>query len=109
MPRNKDTVQNGHDDVNNVAAHEADVKLLEELSILQEQIQNKNEKMKASEKNTQNTNVLNAIFKIVIEILVPQVKDIKNSISEMKNFQSEVSEQVSSMKAENELLKKKNS
>ena len=47
MPRNKDTVQNGHDDVNNVAAHEADVKLLEELSILQEQIQNKNEKMKA--------------------------------------------------------------
>ena len=63
--------------------------------------------MKASEKNTQNTNVLNAIFKIVIEILVPQVKDIKNSISEMKNFQSEVSEQVSSMKAENELLKKR--
>ena len=107
MPRNKDTVQNGRDDVNNAAAHEADVKLLEELSTLQEQIQNKNEKMKASEKNTQNTNVLNAIFKIVIEILVPQVKDIKNSISEMKNFQSEVSEQVSSLKVENELLKKR--
>ena len=52
MPRNKDTVQNGHDDVNNVAAHVADVKFLEELLILQEQIQNKNEKMKASEKNT---------------------------------------------------------
>ena len=107
MPRNKDTVQNGRDDVNNAAAHEADVKLLEELSTLQEQIQNKNEKMKAAEKNTQNTNVLNAIFKIMMEVLLPQVKDIKNSISEMKNFQSEVSEQISSMKAENELLKKR--
>ena len=47
MPRNKDTVQNGRDDVDNVAAHEADVKLLEELSILQEQIQNKNEKIES--------------------------------------------------------------
>ena len=105
MPLNNDTVQNGPDDVDN-AANVKD-EFLEELSILQEQIQNKNEKMKAAEKNTQNTNVLNAIFKIMMEVLLPQVKDIKNSISEMKNFQSEVSEQVSSMKAENELLKKR--
>ena len=42
-------------------------------------------------------------------VLAPQVRDIQKSVSEMKNFQSEVSKQVFSLKAENELLKKKNS
>ena len=100
MPPNNDTVQNGPDDVDN-AANVKD-EFLEELSILQEQIQNKNEKMKAAEKTAQNTRLTEAIFKIMTQILVPQVKDIKNSVSEMKKFQSEVSEQVSSMKAEND-------
>ena len=105
MPRNNDTVQNGPDDVDN-AANVKD-EFLEELSILQEQIQNKNEKMKAAEKTAQNTKLTEMIFKILTQILVPQVKDIKNSVSEMKKFQSEVSERVSSLEAENELLKKR--
>ena len=105
MPPNNDTVQNGPDDVDN-AANVKD-EFLEELSILQEQIQNKNEKMKAAEKTAQNTRLTEAIFKIMTQILVPQVKDIKNSVSEMKKFQCEVSEQVSSLKVENELLKKR--
>lgn len=105
MPPNNDTVQNGPDDVDN-AANVKD-EFLEELSILQEQIQNKNEKMKAAEKTAQNTKLTEMIFKILTQILVPQVKDIKNSVSEMKKFQSEVSERVSSLEAENELLKKR--
>ena len=105
MPPNNDTVQNGPDDVDN-AANVKD-EFLEELSILQEQMQNKNEKMKAAEKTAQNTKLTEMIFKILTQILVPQVKDIKNSVSEMKKFQSEVSERVSSLEAENELLKKR--
>ena len=42
MPPNNDTVQNGPDDVDNAANIKDE--FLEELSILQEQIQNKNEK-----------------------------------------------------------------
>ena len=69
MPPNNDTVQNGPDDVDN-AANVKD-EFLEELSILQEQMQNKNEKMKAAEKTAQNTKLTEMIFKILTQILVP--------------------------------------
>ena len=99
-----DIVQNDNTDNKGLEVSElnTDDELIKELTELQTTIQNVKAKQKA---DTQN-NVINAIFKMMMQVF-PQVKEIRSSVLELKNFQAEVSEQVSSLKAENELLKKK--
>ena len=94
-----DIVQNDNTDKKGLEVSElnTDDELIKELTELQTTIQNVKAKQKA---DTQN-NVINAIFKMMMQVF-PQVKEIRSSVLELKNFQAEVSEQVSSLKAENE-------
>ena len=94
-----DIVQNDNTDKKGLEVSElnTDDELIKELTELQTTIQNVKAKQKA---DTQN-NVINAISKMMMQVF-PQVKEIRSSVLELKNFQAEVSEQVSSLKAENE-------
>ena len=107
-PTPNDNVHNGQVATDNAVETDKNVDegVLKEMLSLQASLQN-SDKMKATEKTAQNTNVLNAIFKILMEVLIPQVKEIKSSVTELKNFQVEVSEKVTSLKAENESLKRR--
>ena len=79
--------------------------LLNEMLLLEREIQNTDvAKLKAAEKTVANTNVINAIFKILMQMM-PQVKEIRNSVKELRDFQSEVSEQINVLKTENDALK----
>ena len=72
---------------------------------MEKEIQNTDiAKLKAAEKTAANTNVINAIFKILRQMM-PQVKKIRNSVKKLKDFQTYVSEQINVLKTENDALK----
>ena len=75
----------------------ADRELLKEIELLKEKISNQKDAKKQTqgEKITENTNVLNAMFKAVMEVHVPQVKEIKKSVGEFQAFQQKVSDEIS--------------
>ena len=103
----KNQIENPNSVLAEPETQNVDDKLFKEMTLLQEKIQSKDiEKLTAAKKTDQNTYVINAMFKILIQMM-PQMKEIRSSVQELTNFQNEVSEQVNSLKNENDQLKKR--
>ena len=58
---------------------------------LQQKIEANNGKRNANSA-AENTTVINAIFKIIMKQVLPQIRDIKGAIAEIKKDQAEISD-----------------
>ena len=85
----------------------ADRELLKELELIQERISNHKSKNQG-EKITEITNAVNGLFKAVMQMLVPQVTEIKKSVGEFEAFQQKISDEISELKSENLKVKSEN-
>ena len=79
-----------------------DDSLLKEMEALKKQIDNNVTKATIASTSV----VVNAIFKAMMQLL-PQVKEMKGSLGEIKNSQSDITEEIQILKEENAQLKKR--
>ena len=82
----------------------ADDELMKEMEQLKLRIEGNVKKRKtADEKQAEALSTMNAIFKIVYQMM-PQIVEIKNSVAEFKDFHAAVNEEIVTLKQQNDYL-----